>query len=670
MNTAVLLNHLRTQAVKRGIPLDHLYMDTLRRTFCQRVNLNAEAYQAWRNQILKGVRITDAGPWGGEPDEGEPLDIPKLLALGDACARDQETTGSFYTPQSIARFMSGNALRQTLHSRFPECAALVDRYFDGRVLLQVEALELQGRMRSLRILDLACGNGVFLGACLDWYVGLGHCSGFDTAGCGFVSESLCGTDIRADALESWAIYLGCKAPEFLEGFSGLKVACVSSVEGDAVLEMPWMQEVLEAGGFDLVIGNPPYLGEKGNRQLFEKLRESSFGQKYYQGRMDLFYYFLHRGIDFLKNGGILAQITTSYYATADFASKLRGHLQSAGGITGLVSFNDQRVFNGAKGHHLILFYQKGELHGPAKCITYLRARRLTVYDFEDLNLQGESTHYKHHMIEDRCALFDERGHIVLDPGRWESDLLDRLNRECPEKLKDLVRINQGIVSGADRLDSGGIFVLEPEEVFPEAQPWLVPWYKNGDIRRYKAASETDKRLIYIGNEDERHLGPQLLAHFSAHREKLSRRRECLSGARPWYGLQWPRERRIFEGPKLVAPQRSSENRFAYTEGPWFASADVYFLTRPVDAVSLWSLLAYLNSDLMGHWFHHCGKRKGKQLELYATPLGNVPVNREWFRPGGELEDLGKALYESSPDDEMQVSELRRQVEAWLAIKLG
>ncbi len=669
MDTAGLLDRLKSSAEALELPLNQLYIRTLRHAFRKHRNMDEAAYWNWLSGILGDVPFEAAEVPGMPSHVYDGPYIPALLLLGDACAADRGGTGSFYTPHSIARFMSGNALKQALKNRFEDQWESIDRYFGGHPVLPQEAETLQALLCQLRILDLACGNGVFLTACLDWYTGLSRISGVDTEGALFVSRSLCGTDIRADALESWAISLGFRSPAFGEGFAGLKAACLSSIEGDAVLSIPWIQEVVETGGFDLVIGNPPYLGEKGNRQLFEKLRSSAFGQRYYEGRMDLFYYFLHRGIDLLRQGGTLCQITTSYYATADFAAKIRNRLCTSGGITGLVSFNEQRVFAGALGHHLILFYQKGIQEGSAKLITYTDPRRLSAYDFEDLSFETESSHYKRYTVKDRRTLFDAGGHMILDPSRWETDQLEALNRACPEKLKELVRINQGIVSGADRSDSGGIFVLEAAEFFEEAAPWAVPWFKNGDIRRYKASAGSNKRLLYIGNETETNLSAAMLAHFSPHREKLSRRRECQSGARPWYGLQWPREREIFEGPKLVAPQRCAENRFAYTEGPWFASADVYFLTRPAPQVSLWALLAYLNSEVLFHWFLHCGKRKGKQLELYATPLGNVPINREWLIQGGALDELGKMLYEAAGTDESRVYELRLQVEAWLEEKL-
>lgn len=665
MKPAGLLACLKQQAEDMGQPLDKIYMQTLRQAFMQRKGMDEKAYGRWRESALPGIAF---GESENNMTMNEALhggDIPALLSLGDACAADRGGTGSYYTPASIARFMASNALRQVLVQRFSEHEALIVRYFQEGHLLPSEAEILQKLMCRLRILDLACGNGVFLSACLDWYLGLSRHSGWDPDGAVFTAECLYGTDIRRDALESWAISLGLRSPDGTVLFPALKTACLSSVDGDGVLEVPWIEAVLNAGGFDLIIGNPPYLGEKGNRQLFEGLRSSSFGQRHYEGRMDLFYYFLHRGIDLLRAGGLLCQLTTSYYATADFAAKLRARLRENGGITALVSFNEQRVFAGALGHHLILFYQKGVHEGPTQLINYTEARRLSAYDFEDLSFDAESSCYRLHSVQDRRKLFDERGHMILDPARWETDCLEALNRACPERLKALVRISQGIVSGADRADSGGIFVLEPHEIFDEALPWLVPWYKNGDIRRYRASGGTDKRLLYIRNEEEAAITPGLLAHFAAHREKLSLRRECQTGARPWYGLQWPRDREIFEGPKLVAPQRCYENRFAYTEEPWFASADVYFLTKPIEGVSLWALLAYLNSDVLGHWFQHCGKRKGRQLELYATPLGNVPVNRQWLAPGGVLHGLGQELYHAAGTEEARVPALRLQVDTWL-----
>ena len=49
----------------------------------------------------------------------------------------------------------------------------------------------------------------------------------------------------------------------------------------------------ENGGFDVVIGNPPYVGEKGHKEMFQEIAATSFGEKFYYGKVDLFYFFFN-----------------------------------------------------------------------------------------------------------------------------------------------------------------------------------------------------------------------------------------------------------------------------------------------------------------------------------------------------------------------------------------
>lgn len=663
---------LRQEALERGLPLSRLYMAVLRGAFCQEAALPAGDYGPWLLARLP-LEALRQGPLEVETESpAGAAGAAVLLTLGDVCAEGRPDTGSIYTPLPVADFMASASLKQALCARFEGLTGPADRFFDGEPVSDAEALELQEALCRLRIIDLSCGSGIFLNSLLRLYQRLGGQTGRDPHGAGFLAAALGGTDIRPDALETWALSAALTLGESCLELPVLSCGCLDSVAGDLLLQLPWTRSVLAEGGFDLVIGNPPYIGEKGNRELFKVLRSSAFGSRCYEGRMDLFYYFLHRGLDILRAGGILCQLTTSYYTTADSARGLRQRLQAEGGVTGLVAFNGQRVFKDAGGHHLILFYQKGQGKGPAHVVCYEGERPLTRYRFEDLSLTPAGGHLRHHAVADRRRLFDAGGHLVTDPSRWDCPWVQALEKAGSHRLKETVRISQGIVSGMDRSDGQGVFVLNPGEGLPGLAPYLVPWYKNSDIGRYRASEATDKRLVYIGNEGELTLHPDVATHFAPFREQLSLRRECAAGRRPWYGLQWPRERSIFEGPKLVVPQRAEENRFAYSPGPWYASADVYFMTTPVPGVSLLALMAYLNSGPVYEWLRHCGKRKGRQLELYATPLGNIPLNAAWLQEEGVLHRLGAALYEAAglPEGHGRVAQLRDAVDQWLAEALG
>ena len=70
------------------------------------------------------------------------------------------------------------------------------------------------------------------------------------------------------------------------------------------------EQVADKVGFDIVIGNPPYIGEKGNEIIFQEVQKTKLGKNYYTRWMDYFYFFFHQGINITKNHGTINYITT------------------------------------------------------------------------------------------------------------------------------------------------------------------------------------------------------------------------------------------------------------------------------------------------------------------------------------------------------------------------
>ncbi len=126
---------------------------------------------------------------------------------------------------------------------------------------------------------------------------------------------------------------------------------------------------------------------------------------------------------------------------------------------------------------------------------------------------------------------------------------------------------------------------------------------------------------------------------------------------------------IFDGPKIVTPQRSNRNTFGYNEIPWYASSGVYFITEKDKDINLKYLLALLNSQLYYFWLYFRGKRKGKALELVQKPLSEIPVkkiNAEKQKPFIEKVDQILALvysedYPTSQAKQEQVKALENEL---------
>lgn len=417
---------------------------------------------------------------------------------------------------------------------------------------------------------------------------------------------------------------------------------------------PWsiyFAEVFQdKGGFDIVIANPPYIGEKGNTELFDKVKTGHLNE-FYIGKMDYFYFFFHLAIDLVKKGGIITFITTNYYPTATGAVKLRKDIRARTIIHKLINFNQLTIFENAKGqHNLITILEKGQ---DSSFIAQIAVTSRV--GFADADTLGKIVSFNDPKTEyfksKQSNIFDGSAAQIRLTGilSFDNNPVTTILQKISSKgrpLTEMCEINQGLVSGADKVTAShreklqikspigtGIFVLTREEVSKlsfsgEAREMLMPFYKNSDIRKWTPDNTIRLFIIYTDR-----LAPennQILEYLSQFKQILNKRREVRTNTIKWWQLHWPRKRDMFISEKLLVPQRSHFNTFSYTSSPWFASADVYYITAKSKEISLKYILALVNSKVYYHWLYHRGKRKGEMLELYQTPLSEIPIPRISF----------------------------------------
>ena len=111
--------------------------------------------------------------------------------------------------------------------------------------------------------------------------------------------------------------------------------------------------------FDIIIGNPPYLGQNYNAQIFHELvKNYPICKKYFVGNMDLFYFFIHLGIEKLKPGGFLSFITTKYWLTKSKKTGikfLKPHITNNCFMIQYIDLSNIKIFKDAKGQHNCIF---------------------------------------------------------------------------------------------------------------------------------------------------------------------------------------------------------------------------------------------------------------------------------------------------------------------------
>lgn len=417
----------------------------------------------------------------------------------------------------------------------------------------------------------------------------------------------------------------------------------------------WMFTVSD--GFDIAIANPPYIGEKGHKEIFREIRKNPWGKKYYQGKMDIFYFFFHRSLDLLKEKGIVSFITTNYYITAFGAHKLRKNFYDRATILHLINFNELKIFPSSLGqHNMITILKKGNFDTKTKnCITKRTGIANSNMLFSIVDWQDELTDYFEVKQDD---LYDTEEFYIRLQGESSkgNNLIDTIinrMRSASIPLGVISNVNTGIMGGCDYINrknfnyclnhtrnnndiqiNDGVFVLDELnkrdiQIIKKLKgcKFLKKFYKNSDIQKYNCKKKTTKWIIFSSKDNSAYKNPDVRTHLDKFSEILKKIREINNEKLEF----WPYLRRgtshqkIFEVPKIVAPQRSKTNTFGYNEIPWYASADVYFITQKNRSVQLKYILALLNSRLYYLWLYLKGKRKGETLELYQKPLSEIPL---------------------------------------------
>ncbi|MGM0508253.1 MAG: Eco57I restriction-modification methylase domain-containing protein [Fusobacteriota bacterium] len=433
-------------------------------------------------------------------------------------------------------------------------------------------------LKNLKLIDISCGTGNFLVEALEFLIRISKIYFGEYK---YFSSWITGYDIDKEALGISQKRLKTILKKYnLSGELNL------NNENSLILDIK--------DKFDIVIGNPPYFGEKGNRSKFKEIKKTEFGRKYYEGKMDYFYFFIEKGMDILKKEGILTYITTNYWLKADNSKKLRKKVKEEGAFFYIEDFQ-KSVFKNALGQHNMIFS----------------------IEKTNENIQINMKIPDENIIIKNNYIYSQNNKIIL-ASKKKINLFNQIKNDKTVYLKELININQGIVTGCD-----DAFILD--EYREEFKEYLKPWYKSKDISDYKIKNENQSWVLYLDRDATPN--QNIKNHVAKYKDKLSKRREVRLGRIDWYKLHWCRQKEIFENEKIIGKQRGNKDLFAYTEKSFYGSADIYFLTKKENKrdISLFYILGYLNSSFFYEWFKYNGKTKGKDLELYATPLKNTLI---------------------------------------------
>lgn len=290
--------------------------------------------------------------------------------------------GVFYTPQYITKYIVENTVGRLCEEKKKQLNIVEDEYLsDQRRQLQTKKRLLEQLQQyrqwllEITILDPACGSGAFLNAALQFLMAehkhidemeakvTGSTIVFQDVENSILENNLYGVDINEESVEiaQLALWLRTAKPHRKLNSLNENIKCGNSLISDPAIAgdkaFDWQKEfpkVFERGGFDVVIGNPPYV----NMVNILDERQRKYYQRTYKtvkNKSDLYSIFTEKSSELLKSNGLLGFIFSNSWMGTDSFSAFRSFLANDVKVTKLVKLPTD-VFAEATVTTILCFY--------------------------------------------------------------------------------------------------------------------------------------------------------------------------------------------------------------------------------------------------------------------------------------------------------------------------
>ncbi|HEC2375522.1 TPA: Eco57I restriction-modification methylase domain-containing protein [Campylobacter jejuni] len=387
-------------------------------------------------------------------------------------------------------------------------------------------------------------------------------------------------------------------------------------------------------GFDLIIGNPPYIKEAENKELFANTKKL----RTYQGKMDIWYHFVGRGFDILKNNGYLAFIATNNWVTNSGAKKLRNIVLEESQILSLVDFSSFMVFDSASIQTMIMQFQKikppknYEFHFSKittqtpiyeDVINLLKNEKTQNNEILSINLTpkkfiDKTLNFTKSDYEELFNKIQKYGKFYLEEREVAQGIVypqENINKKSLEILGNNFYLGQGIQKLTNE-EVENLNLLKNEKIL------LKPIFESDNIQKYFVKRYNYFWVIYTNSSFK---NPNSMDDYPNLKKHLDKFQNVITSDNKPYGLHRARDEKFFTGsPRIVALRKCvGEPKFSYVDFDCYVSATFYVIKT--QRINVKYLTAILNSKLIAFWLKHKGKMQGNNYQIDKEPLLNIPI---------------------------------------------
>lgn len=538
--------------------------------------------------------------------------------------------GVFYTPQYITKYIVENTVGRLCAEKKDSLGINDIEYFSDenfstkRKHQMMEAInEYREWLLQLTICDPACGSGAFLNAALRFLMDEHHTLDemeanitggtivFENIENSILENNLYGVDINEESVEiaRLALWLRTAKPQRKLSSLNNNIKCGNSLISDPAVAgdkaFDWEKEfpqVFAKGGFDVVIGNPPYVQLQSLGIMSDKYAQC--GYEVYNKGADLYCLFYERGWQILKQYGILGYIASDKWIKVNYAVQLRRFFVTKCNPYQFIDFPGVPVFIDATVDPQILLFKKEPYKGKVNaCVIDKSVQSIDDFVVEN-NVIQNFTADAWIISDPKIAKFERK----LTEGNALKDLPININYGLKTGYNDAYFINEEIRDRLTSEDAKNAEWIKPLIRGRDIVPWsnsidnqyliFIPWHFPNHLSfdGLGASAECE--------EDFKEQYSSLYNYLCSHKEKLSARNKAETGIRyEWYALQrWGADYyKEFSKPKIVYPNMTKYLPFMYDEKGYFGNDKTFIITAKDDSVDLKFLASILNSTLCKYW---------------------------------------------------------------------
>lgn len=529
-----------------------------------------------------------------------------------------------YTPKSITDAICSNAIISFLSKKnFNDSVhGLIEEYN-----LNNNIDNLYSKLVNIKILDPVCGSGAFLNNAIDILLNIHlkiyqldksylkkyyNFSEFNSEEIRkkIILNNIYGVDLNEDFIELTKLSMCIKIAQRDENLPNLdnNFICGNSLISDKKYDekaFDWeknFEEVFETGGFDVVIGNPPY----DQHEDIDSCHKEYFKQYYpntYDGLASLYVYFFEKALNILKNNGILSFICSNKFIKSDYGFNLRKLIL----LNSIIFYNDDlnsKIFK--KNVDILLI---GIKKGYSKNNQFKLLNNNSFYP--QIQLSENSFILEDTLVLELINKIKNKGILIKE---FKSITI---HEGIKSGKKEVFSINKNLRNELIKKDKKNTDIIKPVLRGKNIDKWKIN-YENEYIIFTRRGIEINQYPFikeYL-SKFKKELTPKL-----DNNEKIGRK----MGNYEWYELQDSINfYKDFDKPKLMWGNISDSPKFAFDDNSFYPDETCYYLVS--DSLDVKYILALLNSKLLFWYFKMNSPKLGKKgNRSIATIIKKLPL---------------------------------------------